>query len=329
MPQALTTGGIVFPDQVANEIWKKTQDRSVLARLSRRRAQKFGNEKVMTLTGTPRAELVGEGADKSPSGITFGDKLVVPRKLQVTVRVTNEVQWADADYQLGVWDEIEDANATALSRALDLIGFHKINPLTGKPASSISEGIVDTDNVAYLSGEKYDEAVIAAAALVFAAGYTPDGVALDNMYAFQISQMRDALNHEMYPDMGFGQKLTNFKGLNAAVGTTVSGKPEIETASDVLGVVGLYDAFRWGVQREIRAELIEYGDPDGLGDLKRKNQVAVRSEIVYGIGIMDPSAFALVKSAAEEPEGEKEPPSGGGDNPPEEGGDNPPEEGDD
>ena len=266
-----------------------------MAKLSKARPQKFGNTKVMTLQGTPRAELVGEAQEKSPSGITFGNKTVVPRKLQVTTRVTNEVQWADADYQLGVWTEIEDACALALSRALDLIGIHKVNPLTGNVATTVTEGIADSTSTVTLSGSKYDEAVEAAAGLVLAAGYAPDGVAMDNMLAFNIAQMRDGENRKLYPEMGFGQELSNFEGLTCAVGSTVSGSPEISPKTNLLGIVGNFDAFRWGVQRQIGAKLIEYGDPDGLGDLQRMNQVAIRAEIVYGIGIMDTNAFALVK----------------------------------
>ena len=40
--------------------------------------------------------------------------------------------------------------------------------------------------------------------------------------------------------------------------------------------------------------MIEYGDPDGGGDLKRNNQVAFRAEVVYGWGIADLAAFALI-----------------------------------
>ena len=78
----------------------------------------------------------------------------------------------------------------------------------------------------------------------------------------------------------------------------ISGK-ELTKASDIIGIVGQFDAFRWGVQRQIAAHVIEYGDPDGLGDLQRQNQVAIRAEIVYGIGILDLAAFAKVTKASE------------------------------
>ena len=84
--------------------------------------------------------------------------------------------------------------------------------------------------------------------------------------------------------------------MNAAVSDTVSAKNEISVASKLLGIVGQFNAFRWGVQRSIGAHMIEYGDPDGLGDLQRQNQIAIRAEIVYGIGILDSNAFTKIVS---------------------------------
>ena len=54
---------------------------------------------------------------------------------------------------------------------------------------------------------------------------------------------------------------------------------------------------RWGIQRNIPLELIKFGDPDGQGDLKRKNQVALRLEVVYGWWV-NPAKFAVVKAGA-------------------------------
>jgi hypothetical protein len=52
-------------------------------------------------------------------------------------------------------------------------------------------------------------------------------------------------------------------------------------------IVGDFSAVRWGVQKAIGLELIEFGDPDGNGDLKRNNQIAFRAEVVYGWGIAE------------------------------------------
>jgi hypothetical protein len=66
----------------------------------------------------------------------------------------------------------------------------------------------------------------------------------------------------------------------------------------VKAILGDFTAIRWGVQKNVPVELIEFGDPDGSGDLKRANQFALRAEVVYGIAIMDTDAFAVIKDAA-------------------------------
>lgn len=121
---------------------------------------------------------------------------------------------------------------------------------------------------------------------------------MDPALSFGISTQKDGEGRRLYPELGFGQSVTNFLGMNAAVSDTVSAKNEIATESGLLGIVGQFDAIRWGVQRSIDVHMIEYGDPDGLGDLQRQNQLALRAEIVYGIGILDEKAFALIKKGA-------------------------------
>ena len=294
---ALITSDFNIPNDIVTGIFEKAQKGSTLARLSGARPQKFGKQQAWVLTGAPKAELVGEAAEKSPTPATYGYKVINPYKLQVTMRFSNEVMWADEDVQIGVLQDLSANAGTALGRALDLVGIHKINPLTGTVASSVSEGLVDVTQSATLSGTKYDEAIEAAAGLVIDAGYTPAGIAMDTALAFGLSTMRDNEGRKLYPELGFGQNVTNFLGMTTAISDTVSAKNEITTASGLLGIVGQFDAFRWGVQRSIAAHLVEFGDPDGLGDLQRLNQVAIRAEIVYGIGIMDNTAFAKIVKA--------------------------------
>lgn len=294
---ALITSDFTLPTEVANGIWSKAQTESTIARLSGQEPQKFGKVNVMTLTAAPKAELVGESGEKSPTPTAYSSKTVTPYKLQVTMRTSEEVKWADEDYQLGVLADMEKNAGIALGRALDLVGYHKINPLTGTVSATVTEGVTDTTNSATLAAGKYDAAVEAAAGLVIADGYTPSGIAMDPTFSYGLGTQRDGDLRKLYPEIGFGQNVSAFEGLNAAVGDTVSASREAATATGILAIVGQFDAFRWGIQREIRAKLIEFGDPDGLGDLQRKNEVAIRAEIVYGIGIMDLDAFAKVVSA--------------------------------
>ena len=170
--------------------------------------------------------------------------------------------------------------------------------MTGTVSELVKEGLIDTTQSATLTDAKYDQAIEAAAGTIISSGYSPTGIAMDPTLSFGLSTMRDANGRKIYPEIGFGQELSNFEGMTAAVSDTISAKNEISAASNLIGIVGQFDAFRWGVQRSIGAHLIEYGDPDGLGDLQRLNQLAIRAEIVYGIGIMDMKAFTKIVKGA-------------------------------
>lgn len=295
----LATTNITLPVVQSNRLIAKATTGSAISVLSQQEPQSFGSITHPTLTGRPRAEYVGEGADKSSTNATFGTKVVTPHKVQVTMRFNEEVQWADEDYQLGILDTLADEAGTALARALDLGAFHGINPLTGTAIASIVVGdrIATTTNAVELTTATLttpDLVLEQAAGLIIADGYQPNGIAFDPTYAWTIATARYADGRKKYPELGFGLDVSSFEGLRAASSTTVSGLPEASANTNVKAILGDWSMFRWGVQRNIPVELIRFGDPDGQGDLKRKNQIALRSEIVYGWGVMDLDAFSVV-----------------------------------
>lgn len=295
----LATTNLTLPKNIASGLFSKAMTGSAVAALSGSEPQQFGEVTHMTLTGRPRAELVGEGADKSSTNATFGTKVVTPHKFQVTMRFNQEVKWADEDYQLGVLKTLADEGGLALSRALDLGVFHGINPLAGTAAASIVAGdrIATTTNTVELTTATLatpDIVIEQAAGLVIADGYIPNGIAFDPRYAWTVATARYADGRKKYPELGFGANISAFEGLNAFSSSTVSGLPEASADSGVKAIVGQWDLLRWGVQRRIPVEVIEHGDPDGQGDLKRKNQLALRLEVVYGWGVMDLDGFSTV-----------------------------------
>ena len=294
----LATTNITLPKNLADGIWSKAQTGSAVAALSGAEPQKFGEVTHMTLTGRPRAEYVGEGSDKSSTNAVFGTKVVTPHKVQVTQRFNQEVKWADEDYQLGVLAALADEGGQALARALDLGVFHGINPLPGAAVASIVVGdrIATTTNAVELTTATLatpDIVIEQAAGLVIADGYIPDGIAFDPTYSWTVATARYADGRKKFPELGFGANLTSFEGLRAYSTSTVSGTPEAAN-TNVKAILGDWSLLRWGVQKRIPVEMIETGDPDGQGDLKRKNQIALRMEVVYGWGVMDLDGFAVV-----------------------------------
>lgn len=295
----LASTSLALPKHLADGVWSKVQGGSTVAALSAQTPMLFGESQLMTFTTKPKAQYVAEGGTKASSDPVFQSKTVTPHKVQVTSRFNQEVQWADEDYQLGVLAALAESIGEALARALDLGVYHGINPLDGTPVASITDEIVaGTSNSVEVTGTSTPSADLeAAAGLVIADGFNPTGIALDRGYAWQIATERYADGRKVYPELGLGVDVSTFEGIRASVSDTVSA-PEAATATNVKAIVGDFNQLRWGVQRRIGIERIEFGDPDNTGvDLKAANQIALRAEVVYGWAVMDHSAFAKVIDA--------------------------------
>ena len=296
---------VLLPRQIGEGMITKTLATSTLARLAGARPMLYGDVDYFTFNTPPRAEFAEEGADKASTTGAFGSVTAQPHKAQVTMRFNEEVLWADEDYQTRVLTTLADAGATALSRALDLGAYHRINPLTGQTITGWTKYIAGTTNTVTLAeGVDPDDALDAAiSALVDGSDSFPvNGAAFDPRFSRALATLKikagdKPTSQRRYPELGFGNNIEAFGGLPVAQGSTVSATPEAADTK-VRAIVGDFtDGVRWGIQRNIPLELIKFGDPDGQGDLKRKNQVALRLEVVYGWWV-NPAKFAVVKAGA-------------------------------
>lgn len=291
-----------LPRNIADGLVKKAVTGSTVAALSGRDPMRFGNTDIITFNGLPKAEFVGEGENKSNTDGSFGVVTATPKKAQVTMRFNQEVQWAEQDYQLGVLGELADAGAVALARALDLGLYHRINPLTGTATSWTNFLNATTKRVEAGADPEMD--IESAVGLLVADQQNVNGIAFDPAYAWKLATLRYADGRKKFPELGYGVSISGFNGLPASTGNTVSAQPEA-TDTGVRAIVGDFQGgIRWGVQRELPVELIAHGDPDGEGDLKRKNQIALRLEVVYGWHVFL-DRFSVIELADET--------SGGGD----------------
>ena len=282
----------LMPREIADGMVKKTLSTSTIAKLSAQEPMRFGKTDIITFNDLPRAQFVEENGDKeSPSG-SFGSVTAAPHKAQVTMRFSQEVQWADDEHQLGVLRTLASAGADALSRALDLGVFHRINPLNGQAITTWTNYINATTKRVELGkgGSDPDADFRAAAGLIINdldTGVQVTGAALDPKFTWALANLMvkdgaGVTSTPRYPQLGLGADVSSFMGVPVAVGSTVSGLPEAADTK-VRAIVGDFTGgIRWGIQKELPVELITYGDPDGQGDLKRKNQIALRLEIVYG-----------------------------------------------
>lgn len=287
-----------LPREIADGMVKDARGGSTVAALSGREPMRFGNTDIITFNDVPKAEFVGEGAQKGSTTGSFGFVTATPKKAQVTMRFNQEVKFADEDHQLGVLRELSVAGSEALSRALDLGLYYRLNPLTGTAISGWTNYLNTTTKRVEITGSSNPETDIeAAVGLVLNANKRVNGIALDQSYAFKVATDRYSDGRKKFPDLGFGTAISSVQNIPASVSDTVSGRPEAADTK-VRAIVGDYQSgIRWGVQRELPLELIEHGDPDGQGDLKRNNQIALRLEIVYGWYVFA-DRFAVVEDAA-------------------------------
>jgi HK97 family phage major capsid protein len=294
---------VLMPRNIADGMITASRTTSAIARLSNREPQRFGEVDYITFNDFPKAEFVEEGANKASTSGGFDSVTAKPHKAQVTMRFNEEVQWADEDYQLGVFRELGNAGGIALSRALDLGLIHRINPLTGTVISGWDNYITATTKRVEIATADADADFKEAVGLLVNSSPTVavNGAAFDPKFSWSLANLmaRDGsgeTSQQRYPTLGFGTNVTDFMGVPVAQGDTVSGTPEA-TDTGVRAIVGDFqNGIRWGVQRDLPVELIRYGDPDGQGDLKRKNQIALRLEIVYGWYVFT-DRFAVVEDA--------------------------------
>lgn len=282
----------LMPREIADGMVKKTLSTSTIAKLSAQEPMRFGKTDIITFNDLPRAQFVEENGDKESTSGSFGSVTAAPHKAQVTMRFSQEVQWADDEHQLGVLRTLASAGADALSRALDLGVFHRINPLNGQAITTWTNYINVTTKRVELGkgGSDPDADFRAAAGLIINdldTGVQVTGAALDPKFTWALANLMvkdgaGVTSTPRYPQLGLGADVSSFMGVPVAVGSTVSGLPEAADTK-VRAIVGDFTGgIRWGIQKELPVELITYGDPDGQGDLKRKNQIALRLEIVYG-----------------------------------------------
>lgn len=289
------TGSLTIPKQKIDPWLGKIRNGSAVAALSTPTPMTYGEGETWTFD-IGEAEYVAEAANKGASTVTPTTKTVKPFKFHKTLRFAEEVLWADEDRRLEVIDEILDLIQPALSRALDFGVFHEINPTGGAVVAAMNGGLTDTTNlVEDVAANAPYVSLDAADVLVLADGYMPRDVALAPTYAARFSSRRNTTTEQkLYPDFRLGTEVSELDAHRASVSNTVSAAGVIAVDTKVLGFVGNFDAIRWGVQKSIGLEVIRYGDPDGGGDLKRNNQVAFRSEVVYGWGVADLNAFAKI-----------------------------------
>ena len=290
---AMDTSKIKLPAEVTRAIINKVGNTSTIAALSPSTPQLFLNEDYMVFNGAAEAEVVAEGQTKSSYEQTASYITGKKFKVQCTTRVTEELKWADEDNRLEIISSIQEDQTKAIARALDYVIYHAINPRSGTKLDGYD---ALTANAVAVTDSGDDIANVDALADAVNE-YEINGVALSRTWASRLRKLRvPATGMRFYPEIPINLAAGTLDGIPAATSTTVDGA-KATTATKVLGIMGDYSLIKWGMIRDIWAEVIQYGDPDQTGvDLKAHNQIAYRTEAMFSYAVLDPKAFAVLKA---------------------------------
>ena len=281
------TSKVKLPHKVVTSIINKAKDTSTIAALSPSTPQTFSDTTYIVFNPTTEAEVVAEGAKKSGSEVTTTPIVAKRVKVVTTTRVSDELRWADEDNQLEIVTNIIADQTAAIGRALDYVVYHAVSPKTGAALDGYT-ALTAEANVVTASASAVDDIDALADALI---DYDINGFALSRKFAADLRKLR------LYPEIPLSLNVGNIDGIPAATSGTVNGR-RCETDPKTAGIMGDFSTIKWGMVRDMTSEIIEYGDPDNTGqDLKGYNQVAYRTEAVLAYAVLDPKAFAILKTA--------------------------------
>ena len=282
-----TARGTNFAPETVKEVFSKVKGHSSLVKLSKSIPVAFSGNDIFTFSLDGECAIVGEGEQKPAGGATIEPVKVVPIKVVYQHRVSDEFMRASEEKALKMLEAFTEGYAKKIARALDIMAMHGVNPATLTASDKISTNHLDTvPSVTYTDGQPTD-ALEDAIALIGDNDVT--GYALSKTFGSAMGKYKEN-GISQYPEFKLGANPGKLGGTACDVNSTVS-----KGNDKAMAYVGDFEnAFKWGYADEIPMEIIEYGDPDGQGDLKRTNEVLLRAEAYIGWGILDKGAFARV-----------------------------------
>ena len=293
-----TTSGTLFKPELVTEMFSKVKGHSSLAKLCGASPMPFAGTDQFIFTMDGEAAIVGEGAQKPAGDAAIAPVTIKPIKFVYQHRITDEFVRLSEEKQIPYLRAYADGFAKKIARALDIAGIHGVNPATGSASdivgtNSFAGKVTDAGHIITYNSSTPDDNIDAAVGAIQESDGIVTGVAMAPAMGAAIGAMKMADSHAaMYPEFRFGGNPAAFGALASDINNTVS----FGANQKLRAVVGDFaNCFKWGYAANIPLEIIQYGDPDGQGDLKRTNEIVLRSEAYIGWGILDPNSFALIK----------------------------------
>lgn len=288
--------GTMFPTTLVTDMFNLVKGHSSIAKMIPSAPIAFNGNTEFTFSMDKGVAVVGESAEKPAGDAKVTPVTIRPIKVVYQSRVSNEFIYASEEAKLNYLKAFADGFSKTLAKGLDLMIMHGTNPATGTASSAV----IGNNHLDYVIAN-YDSG-----ANVIPATANPDADingALDKVEdATGIiigKTMRGSIagltvnGANKYPEFAWGATPATLGGMKLDSNSTVEANSATARA-----YVGDWNALKWGFAKQIPLEVIEYGNPDGQGDLKLTNEVVLRSEAFIGWGILDASSFASINAGA-------------------------------
>jgi HK97 family phage major capsid protein len=293
-----TTSGTLFKPELVTELFSKVKGHSALAKLCGASPMPFAGTDTFIFTMDGEAAIVGEGAQKPAGDAALTSVTIKPIKFVYQHRVTDEFVRLSEEKQIPYLRAYADGFAKKIARGMDIAAMHGVNPATGSASAIVGTNsfqgtVTDASHIITYNSSTPDDNIDAAVGAIQTSDGIVTGIAMAPAMGAAIGAMKMTdSGAAMYPEFRFGGNPAAFGALASDINNTVA----FGTNQKLRAIVGDFaNAFKWGYAENITLEIIQYGDPDGQGDLKRTNEIVLRSEAYIGWGILDANSFALIK----------------------------------
>lgn len=296
----LTTSGSLFSSKQVAEVFNKVAGHSSIAKLSRQTPIPFAGTDMFIFSMDGEASIVGEGGQKPAGEAKWNKVFIKPVKVVYQHRLTDEFVYLSDEARVPYLAQFQDGFAKKIARAIDIMYLHGLNPATKELSTLVNSDsfaakvtqTIDFDDKN--ADDNIDDAVIA----IRGKSGTPTGVIMSPAFGSALGKIKEKTGSKiaLYPEFRGAGNPDGFMGLSCDVNDTMA-FADVDTAgkSNTMALVGDFaNAMKWGYTESVPMEIIEYGDPDGKGDLKRSNEIVLRAEAYVGCGVIDPDSFVKI-----------------------------------
>lgn len=283
----------LFDPKLVKDLFNKVKGKSSVAALCKQTPVEFTGNKVFVFSMDNEVALVGEGEARSHGGISVEPKKIVPVEIEYGARVSARFMTASEEEQLDILEAFNEGFSAKVGRGIDIMAMHGVNPRTGEVSPLITSYFDKVDQTVDYDAAAPDECVDDAVALM--GDFDISGIAMAKSFGSAMGKLKNDNGSKRYPELAWGGNPKEVNGVPSSVNSTVS----FGSSNDLAIVGDFVNCFKWGYAKEVKLEVIPYGDPDNTGkDLAGHGQVYIRATTFVGWGILVDEAFArIVKEA--------------------------------